>query len=130
MPRIEDGIFAETGLSGKDHEIALATKDINADTTASILAGFDYGIDGETYHFGYDARDQQNFVDQASLCLLHKTGVKPLEGDISWNAYDKNGERVAISFTPDGFLALYTEGALKHKDNCRSAGAEKKSALA
>lgn len=129
MPRIENGVFAETGLFGKAHEKALAEKNINAETSARILAGFDYEIGGETYHFGYDERDQQNFADKANECLLHKTGVKAFNDKITWNAYDASGNHVSFAFDPDDFLKLYTEGALKHKESCRLAGVEQKAAL-
>ena len=32
---------------------------IDAEASAAILAGFDYTVDGVTYHFSYDAFDQR-----------------------------------------------------------------------
>ena len=34
---------------------------IDAETSAAILAGFDYAVDGVNYHFSYALDDQQNF---------------------------------------------------------------------
>lgn len=42
-------------------ELKIAKKaQIDAETSAAILSGFDYAVDGVTYHFSYDAFDQQN----------------------------------------------------------------------
>lgn len=104
---------------------------IDAETSAAILAGFDYPVNGQTLHFNYDAFDQQNFADTANACLLAKSGVAGLPTSVTWNAYKTGtGELVRLTLTAEQFLALYTGGALAHKAACMEAGGAKKAALA
>lgn len=49
---------------------------IDAETSAAILAGFDYAVDGATYHFSYALDDQQNFSDTANVCLMKQAGMR------------------------------------------------------
>lgn len=100
MPRIETG-------TNRDE----ARARIDAETSAAILAGFDYEVGGEIYHFSYDAFDQQNFADTANACLLAKSGARGLPESVTWNAYRAKGELVQLSFRADEFLVLYA-GAL------------------
>lgn len=118
MPRIE---------TGQDKETMRAR--IDAETSAAILAGFDYMVDGEVLHFSYDAFDQQNFADTANACLLQKSGASGLPESVTWNAYRANGELVQLALSSDAFLMLYTAGALAHKAACMADGGQRKAAL-
>lgn len=118
MPRIE---------TGQDKEAMRAR--IDAETSAAILNGFDYTVDGESLHFSYDAFDQQNFADTANACLLQKSGAPGLPEGVTWNAYRANGELVQLALSADAFLALYTAGALTHKAACMARGGARKAEL-
>lgn len=107
---------------------------IDADTSAAIIAGFEYAVDGVSYHFSYDAFDQQNFADTANVALLAQMGGKGLPESVAWNAYknlqDGQGELVRLTFTAESFLALYTAGAVAHKAARMAEGGARKTALA
>ena len=133
MPRTERGQHETTGLSGAEHVRADARAAIDAETSADILAGFDYAIDPgtgtpETLHFSYDAFDQQNF-STANACLMLKAGAQGLPESVTWNAYRPDGELVRLTLSADAFLALYVGGALAHKAACMATGGAKKEAL-
>lgn len=130
MPKIELGINRQTGLSGAANEQALARQAIDSETSARILAGFDYEVNGESLHFSYDAFDQQNFADTGTACIMQKTGAEGLPQTVTWNAYKSNGELVRLELSADEFLALYAGGALAHKARCMAEGGAKKAALA
>lgn len=134
MPRTERGQHEATGLSGAEHVRADARAAIDAETSAAILAGFDYAIDPgtgtpETLHFSYDAFDQQNFSDTANACLMLKGGAQGLPESVTWNAYRPDGELVRLTLSADAFLTLYAGGALAHKAACMATGGAKKEAL-
>lgn len=107
---------------------------IDAEISSAILAGFDYAVDGVSYHFSYDAFDQQNFADTANVALLAQMGGKGLPESVPWNAYknwqDGQGELVRLTFTAESFLALYTGGAVAHKAARMAEGGARKAALA
>lgn len=111
---------------------------IDADTSAAILAGFEYAADAgagpERLHFSYDAFDQQNFADTANASMLAQSGAEGLPESVTWNAYrnraaEHGGELVRLTFTPAEFLALYVAGALAHKAACMEAGGRRKAAV-
>ena len=102
---------------------------IDAETSAAIAAGFDYAVDGVTYHFSYDAFDQQNFADTANVCLMKQSGMPGLPDSVTWNAYTPDGELVRLTFDAPGFLALYAGGAMKHKNETMQRGGERKAAV-
>ena len=103
---------------------------IDAETSAAILAGFDYAVDGVTYHFSYDAFDQQNFADTANVCIMKQSGAQGLPDSVMWNAYTvPGGELERLTFDASGFLALYAGGAMKHKNGTMQRGGERKAAV-
>ena len=128
MPKEARGINEKTGLSGAEHRKAELRAVIDAQTSAAILAGFSYMVEGESLHFSYDTFDQQNFSDTANACLMYKTGAKGLPESVTWNAYKADGELVRLTFTADAFLTLYAN-ALAHKAECMAAGGAEKAAL-
>ena len=76
-------------------ELKIAKKArIDAETSAAIASGFDYAVDGVTYHFSYDAFDQQNFADTANVCLMKQSGMPGLPDSVTWNAYTPDGDMV------------------------------------
>lgn len=100
---------------------------IDAETSAAIAAGFDYAVDGVTYHFSYDSFDQQNFADTANVCLMKQSGMRGLPDSVTWNAYTvPGGELERLTFDASGFLALYAGGAMKHKNEAMQRGGERK----
>ncbi len=110
---------------------------IDAQTSAAILAGFDYEIDTgnhlELLHFSYDVFDQQNFVDTANVASLVLSGTPGLPQGVIWNAYrnwtsQNGGELVRLTLDPVGFLNLYTGGALVHKAMQMEIGGQRKAA--
>ncbi len=102
---------------------------IDAETSAAILAGFDYAVGGVTYHFSYDTFDQQNFADTANVCLMKQSGMPGLPDSVTWNAYTPGGELERLTFDASGFLALYAGGAMKHKNETMQRGGERKAAV-
>lgn len=116
---------------------------IDKETSEAILAGFEYEIDPgtgspESLHFSYDSFDQQNFADSANVALLSLNASPQSEGlpaSVTWNAYrnhtpDDSGELVRLTLDPQGFLALYTGGALAHKAAKMEEGGRRKAAIA
>ena len=102
---------------------------IDAETSAAILAGFNYAVDGVTYHFSYALDDQQNFSDTANVCLMKQSGMPGLPDSVTWNAYTPDGELARLTFDAPGFLALYAGGAMKHKNETMQRGGERKAAV-
>ena len=103
---------------------------IDAETSASILAGFDYAVDGTAYHFSYALDDQQNFSDTANICLMKQAGMPGLPDAVTWNGYTVPGkDLVRLTFDAPGFLALYAGGAMKHKNETMQRGGERKAAV-
>lgn len=100
---------------------------IDAETSAAIIAGFDYEVDGTAYHFSYDSFDQQNFVDTASMCQLALAGTPGLPDTVTWNSYTvPGGELVQQTFDSTSFLTLYTAGAMAHKAARMAEGGARK----
>lgn len=103
---------------------------IDAETSAAIAAGFDYAVDGVTYHFSYDSFDQQNFADAANVCLMKQSGMRGLPDSVTWNAYTVPGGGLErLTFDASGFLALYAGGAMKHKNEAMQRGGERKAVV-
>lgn len=103
---------------------------IDAETSAAILAGFDYAVDGVTYHFSYDTFDQQNFADTANVCIMKQAGMPGLPDSVMWNAYTvPDDELVRLTFDAPSFLALYAGGAMGHKNGTLQRGGERKAAV-
>lgn len=106
---------------------AAKTAQIDAETSAAIIAGFDYEVDGTTYHFSYDSFDQQNFVDTASMCQLALAGTQGLPEFVTWNSYTvPEGKLVQQTFDAASFLTLYTAGAMAHKAARMAEGGARK----
>ena len=99
---------------------------IDAETSAAILAGFDYTIDETSYHFSYDSFDQQNFSDTANMCQLSLAGTPGLPTSVVWNSYLPDGTLVQQTFDAQSFLALYTAGAMQHKATQMTIGGQRK----
>lgn len=103
---------------------------IDAETSAAILAGFDYTINGIPYHFSYDSFDQQNFSDTANMCQLALSGVEGLPSTVTWNSYLEDGTLVQQKFDAQSFLKLYTAGAMVHKATQMEIGGQRKTKVA
>lgn len=103
---------------------------IDKETSDSIFAGFNYKINDQEYHFSYDALDQQNFADTANMCQLALSGVENLPPTVTWNSYLEDGTLVQQEFDAQGFLKLYTTGAMVHKATQMEIGGQRKSKVA
>lgn len=101
-------------------------KQIDKETSNVILAGFDYTINGTSYHFSYDSFDQQNFSDTANMCQLALAGTEGLPSSVVWNSYLEDGTLVQQTFDAQSFLALYTAGAMQHKATQMTIGGQRK----
>ena len=101
-------------------------KQIDKETSNVILAGFDYTINGTSYHFSYDFFDQQNFSDTANMCQLALAGTEGLPSSVVWNSYLEDGTLVQQTFDAQSFLALYTAGAMQHKATQMTIGGQRK----
>lgn len=113
MPRVENGQNPATGLGGLDNVKALKIREIDQQTSAAILAGFDYEVDGRLLHFSYDGFDQQNFSDAANNAIAALMAGQPFI--IEWNSYDASGALVELNLEAAQFLELYQHGACTHK---------------
>lgn len=107
---------------------------VDANTSATILAGFDYEVAGELLHFSYDSFDQANFNQTANIATLALQGIEGIPTSVTWNAYrnytpETGGELVRIEFTAQEFLALYVGGASVHKATVMEIGGQRKEAL-
>lgn len=107
---------------------------VDAHTSATILAGFDYTVAGEVLHFSYDSFDQANFNQTANIATLALQGVEGIPTSVTWNAYrnytkETGGELVRIEFTAQEFLALYVAGASNNKATVMEIGGQRKEAL-
>lgn len=113
-----------------DEAKAAKLAEIDAETSAEVLAGFVYEIDGVRYRFSYDAFDQQNFSDTANVCILKLNGTAGLPDSVVWNSYSiPDGELVRQTFDAAGFLRLYTAGAMAHKNSVMQEGGARKSVV-
>lgn len=100
---------------------------IDAETSSAILAGFDYAVDGTTYHFSYDSYDQQNFSDTANMCQFALSGMPDMPATVQWNSYTvPDGVLVRHTFDATNFLSLYTAGAMAHKAARMAEGGARK----
>lgn len=102
---------------------------INSYVSEKIYAGFDYEIGGKNLHFSYEAVDQQNFADTANAVILSQSAGASLPSSVTWNGYDSNGELVQLELDAQGFIALYSQGALAHKAACMAESGAMKAAV-
>lgn len=112
---------------------AAKLRQIDEETSDAILAGFEYELDGVSYHFSYDGFDQQNFADAANAAILAQLSGQTGQ-TVTWNAYrnytpETGGELVRLTLDAAGFLALYTGGAMAHKAAKMEEGGQRKAAL-
>lgn len=52
-----------------------------------------------------------------------------LPDSLTWNAYTPGGELARLTFDAPGFLALYANGAMRHKNETMQRGGERKAAV-
>lgn len=127
MARIDTGENPQTGLTGLESQKKLKLAAIDDETSAAILAGFDYTVQGEEYHFSYDSFDQGNFTDAASAATL--ATMMQQEQSVTWNAYREGGELVRLNLDVAEFLGLFTDGALAHKAAMMEQGGIRKAVV-
>lgn len=113
---------------------AAALPRIDSATSAAILAGFEYEVEGEPLHFSYDSFDQQNFADTANAAMLAMQGVEGVPQTVTWNGWrnhnaESKGELVRLTLDVQTFLGLYTGGALVHKATLMEIGGQRKAAI-
>ena len=123
---LPDGALLERPEKSLEELKAGKVIQIDSETSAAILAGFEYTIDGTPYHFSYDSFDQQNFSDTANMCQLALAGTPGLPTSVVWNSYLPDGTLVQQTFDAQSFLALYTAGAMQHKATQMTIGGQRK----
>ena len=123
---LPDGALLERPEKSLEELKSDKVSQIDAETSAAILAGFDYTIDGTSYHFSYDSFDQQNFSDTANMCQLALAGTPGLPTSVVWNSYLPDGTLVQQTFDAQSFIALYTAGAMQHKATQMTIGGQRK----
>lgn len=126
---LPDGALLERPEKSLEELKADKVIQIDSETSAAILAGFEYNIDGTSYHFSYDSFDQQNFSDTANMCQLALSGVEGLPSTVTWNSYLEDGTLVQQEFDAQTFLKLYTSGAMVHKATQMTIGGQRKAAV-
>lgn len=127
---LPDGALLERPEKSLEELKADKVIQIDSETSAAILAGFEYTIDGTSYRFSYDSFDQQNFSDTANMCQLALSGVEGLPSTVTWNSYLSDGTLVQQEFDVQSFLKLYTAGAMVHKATKMEIGGQRKSQVA
>ena len=108
-------------------------KQIDKETSESILSGFTYTIKDKERFFSYDSFDQQNFADAANTALLSQmqSNVKTIPTNVNWNSYvGEEKELEIITLDASEFLDLYVNGALVHKNTKMQIGGQRKSQVA
>ena len=108
-------------------------KQIDKETSESILSGFRYTIKDKERFFSYDSFDQQNFADAANTALLSQmqSNVKTIPTDVNWNSYvGEEKELEIITLDASEFLDLYVNGALVHKNTKMQIGGQRKAQVA
>lgn len=132
-----DGSWYVAGYAPKQPISKLRTSAlsrIDSATSAAILSGFEYEVEGEALHFSYDEHDQQNFADTANACLLTLSGVDGLPQSVVWNGWknhnaESKGDLVRLTLNAQTFLTLYSGGALVHKATQMEIGGQRKAAI-
>lgn len=92
----------------------------NEKTMAKILAGFEYTIQGQEYHFGYDLTDQGNFTKAAvaaTLSLMQQNAAFRQ----AWRGWIGDAPHT-LSLTAMEFLGLATYAGKDHQEGCLAAG--------
>ena len=141
-PTDEPGKWRDDGSAwraiGSEEQLAVMQVAVDRETSAAIVAGFAYEIQGELLHFSYDSHDQQNFADTANAATLATLGVSGVPQSVTWNGWrlEKNAQGIVtarqlvrLNLEPAAFLQLYLAGALSHKARCMEAGGQRKAAL-
>lgn len=108
-------------------------KQIDQETSESILSGFTYTIKDKERFFSYDSFDQQNFADAANTALLSQmqSNVKTIPTNVNWNSYvGEEKELEIITLDASEFLDLYINGALVHKNTKMQIGGQRKAKVA
>ena len=123
---LPEGALLERPKKSLEELKADKVSQIDAETSSAILAGFDFTINGTSYHFSYDSFDQQNFSDTANMCQLALAGTPGLPSSVVWNSYLPDGTLVQQTFDAQSFLALYTVGAMQHKATQMTIGGQRK----
>ena len=53
---------------------------------------------------------------------MKQSGMLGLPDSLTWNAYTPGGELARLTFDAPGFLALYANGAMRHKNETMQRG--------
>lgn len=105
-------------------------KDVDAQVSENIKAGFPYqlmlGRTAETFYFSLSEIDQINFANMSNAANLLIQGK--VDQSISWQVWRTPAHRsvdvgpVVLPFSPQKFLEVYLQGALKHINDCLDQG--------
>ena len=107
--------------------IEAATKKVDFITSVAILNGFDYEVNGITYHFSFGTEDQSNFIQEsvrANMAVQNGTGDTYRA---YWRGHTANGA-TTLEFNLVEFMALLTYCGT-NKSNLLSQGWDTKAKL-
>ena len=105
-----------------------ACKRINYVISAEILNGFNYDVNGTTYHFSFGTEDQANFVQES---IRASTANAQGLGDsytATWRGHLPDGSAVSLTFTLTEFMTLLMYSGT-WKGNILAKGWEYKNAI-
>lgn len=105
-------------------------RDVDAQVSENIKAGFSYpltiGRTADTFYFSLSEIDQINFANMSNAANLLIQGK--VDQSISWQVWRSPAHRsadvgpVVLPFSPQKFLEVYLQGALKHINDCLDQG--------
>ena len=104
----------------------VVVNEVNKSTSGEILEGFWF----QDRHYSYDIFDQTNFSDTFNMVTVLKS-VGADVGTLQWNSYvDKDHKQIEVqTLDEEKFIALYTQGALIHKQNVMAKSSAAKEAI-
>ena len=90
-------------------------KKIDLITSVKILSGFDYEVEGVTYHFSTNSTDQDNITQGISSAMFAKS-IGNNDFAIEWIGHTGEYGNTILSFSADAFLQFALAfGAFKQK---------------
>ncbi len=82
------------------------TKRVNFIVTATILGGFDYEVNGTTYHFSYQSSDQANWMQEAYRADEAVANGQKDTYRAYWQGHKADGGVDTLVFTYDEFKTI------------------------
>lgn len=109
--------------------IKAETKKVDFVTSVTILNGFDYTVDGTSYHFSFGAEDQSNFIQESIRATQASQSADTAAAyRAHWRGHLPDGSAVTLEFTLAEFMQLLMFCGT-NKSNILAAGWDKKAQL-